>query len=114
MKKILNFNFAYKKTLISFLIINLLGILAVLIIQNKLPPVVPLLYGLPKGEDQLVPKIFLTVPFAVSEIITLINIILIKTLKESFSQKALLYITVAICSLSFITVLKISLLIGSF
>ena len=93
--------------------VNLFLIIFVLAMLTFLPPVVPLLYGLPKGEEQLVPKIFLVLPGLCAQAILILNVALIKFLNDGFLAKSLFYLLIAICALSVITTLKIVFLVGS-
>lgn len=106
-------NLAYKNPIIFVFFVNLLLIVFAVSMQAFLPPVVPLLYGLPKGEEQLVPKIFLALPAIASEAVLIINALLIRFLKDDFLQKSLFYLIVAVCALSAITTLRIFFLVGS-
>ena len=104
----------FPQIILPILVIHLIGLVAYLLVQGNLPPVVPLLYGLPYGEEQLVPKIFLLTPLIVGVIILVLNTLIIKFTKDNFSQKALLYLIIATSLLSIVTVVKIVLLVGSF
>ena len=104
----------FRKVFLLLIGSNLLGLILILLSQRSLPPLIPLLYGLPKGENQLVPKILLVVPFCTAALITLINIVLIKISQDNFSQKALLYLSVSVNILALFTVFKIVNLVGSF
>lgn len=85
-----------------------------LFVRNYLPPEVPLLYGLPYGEDQLVKKDLLLIPLSISTVILILNCLLIKITKDNFSQKALLYLIIATSLLGIVTVVKIAFLVGGF
>lgn len=96
------------------LLVNLGLIAFVVFSQNYLPPVVPLLYGLPLSEEQLVPKLFLTTPAIAAMLVVAINFLLIRTaIKNSFLQKVLVSVFVLASILSSITILKIIYLVGS-
>jgi len=95
------------------LVINFVAIILVFLLQAKLPPVVPLLYGLPKGEEQLVPRLFLLAPLAMAQIIVAINFAITKITHDKFSRKVLTYLMVATSILSIITVAKIMFLVGN-
>ncbi len=107
-------NVPFKEVFFIFFGVSFVGMVLVVLLLGNLPPVVPLLYGLPKGEDQLVPKIALIVPLLIAQVITVINMVLVKHTKDHFSQRALVYLVVAVNSLAIITVVKIVLLVGSF
>lgn len=99
---------------LACVVINLLVIGFVLFTQNSLPPVVPLYYGLPIGDEMLANKTTLPVPALASIIIISINILIIKAIKDVFLQKVLTSIIVLITLLSTITIFKIAFLIGNF
>lgn len=102
-------NFVYA----SF-IISIVGILLIFLLQSILPPEVPLFYGLPEGEEQLTTSLGLTLPLVGSLIITILNTITVFFLQNSFLQKTLVMGAFAISFLSFVTIIKITLLVGSF
>src|SRR3989344_1215028 len=102
-------NFVY----LSF-IISIVGILLIFLLQSKLPPEVPLFYGLPEGEEQLTTSLGLTLPLVGSLIITILNTITVFFLQNSFLQKTLVLVSFAVSFLSFVTIVKITLLVGSF
>ena len=99
---------------IIFFVLNLAIIFAIVLIKDFLPPVVPLFYGLPTGEEQLVASMFLTLPAIIASLITIINTVLIKLIPDDFLHKILLGIIITSFSLSTITIVKIVTLVGSF
>jgi len=101
------------KTLLSLLFINgAIIVFQLTFLKNRLPPVVPLLFGKPQGEEQLVPKLYLTAPPLTSSIIALINTALIKSITNHFLKYVLLGLMLTATVLSTITVIKIVLLVG--
>ena len=102
------------KPLWGILIFNLIIIIAVFLTRGFLPPVVPLFYGFPKGADQLAPSVALTIPPTIAIIVTLVCVVLITIFKDEFLKKILLATSIVVSILSFVTVLKIILLVGSF
>ena len=94
--------------------ISLLAAFVVFFTLNILPPVVPLLYGHPEGQAQLVPKLALLVAPAAAMTITIINATLTVLMKNEFLQKILVISAFLISVLSAITVLKIIFLVSSF
>lgn len=104
----------FKKTLITSLVTNLLLVLLVVLLKNKLPPQIPLLYGLPEGEEQLVPRLMLVLPNTLAAGIILINIGLTFVTKDMFTRKLLLLVPIVATFLAVITTLKIFFLVGSF
>ena len=93
--------------------INILIILLVVALGSFLPPEIPLLYGLPEGQDQLVSTYYLAIPALVSLVITIVNIILGIIISDSLSKKALILISLVITLFSTITTIKIIFLVGS-
>jgi len=95
-------------------ILNILATSLVLLLRSNLPPEVPLLYGNPEGEDQLVPVIFLSVPGIFSLAVLIINSILAFFIKDDFVKKILMLSAFLIVVFSVITIIKIALITGSF
>lgn len=95
-------------------LLSVLTILFVIAIQKKLPPQIPLFYGLPEGEDQLTSKIGLIIPSFFALTITLFNAFLTSLLKNKFLRETLILSSFTISVLSLITTIKIALLVGSF
>jgi len=113
-KPLTKIDLPFKRTVITSLATNLLFILLVVLLKNNLPPQVPLLYGLPEGEEQLVPRLLLILPNTLAIGITLINIGLTFVTKDLFMRKLLLVVPVVVTFLAVITTLKILFLVGSF
>lgn len=93
---------------------NTITIVFIFTFQSFLPPVVPLFYGFPKGQDQLVNSIFLVIPPLSSIIIAIFSTMLTAIIKDDFLKKILLSTSVVITVLSFVTVFKIFILVGGF
>lgn len=91
----------------------LLIILIFLLKKNILPPVVPLLYGLPEGENQLVESTYLVIPPAASLLFILFNSTFAYFLKDDFIKKTLVLAVLVATFFSSLTVIKITLLVGS-
>jgi hypothetical protein len=104
----------YFKISIFVLLINTLIIALILYLRKSLPPVVPLYYGKPAGEEQLGSSLSLLLPPAISIILTIINSIFAKLTSDPFLQQVLIGLTIVVSVLSTITVLKIIFLVGSF
>ncbi|KKQ96943.1 MAG: hypothetical protein UT24_C0002G0050 [Candidatus Woesebacteria bacterium GW2011_GWB1_39_12] len=98
----------------SSLIISVLAILIVVSSQKNLPPQTPLFYGAPVGEEQLTTSIGLVIPGMVSLIMTGINTLITLFLENQFLQKSLILSSLAISVFSFVTTVRIILLVGSF
>lgn len=110
MAKIIN-SLPFKEFFAICLAVNFIVGIGVVILASSLPPVVPLLYGLPVGEEQLAPKIFLVLPCLVAIILTLSNAFLAINSKDAFIHKVLLGICVAVTLLASITTVKIFFLV---
>lgn len=81
---------------------------------NFLPPLLPLFYGQPEGQSQLVPKPEVLIAPLVAILITAVNITLARLIKNKFIQKILLVSSFFVSLLITITVIKITLLVGFF
>lgn len=108
------FSLPYKEIIGLCLVINIIVAILVIALKSFLPPVVPLFYGLPVGEEQLVPRFFLTIPSFSAILLIIINTIIAKFSSGSFIQKVLIGLTMAITLLASITTLKIFFLVASF
>lgn len=95
------------------LIINISIIIFIILIQNNLPPQVPLFYGKPYGAEQLTTSISLVFPPLLSIVVSIINSIVIFLIEDDFLQKILLVSMYTLTLLSAITVIKIIFLIGN-
>lgn len=102
-------NYVYSSLGISFLIMIL-----VFVLKDLLPPQVPLYYGKPVGEDQLVPTLGLLIAPGVSLGIIIINIALSRIVSDVFFKKALIMSSFFVSLLTAITILKIIFLVGFF
>ncbi len=101
-----------EKINIGAAVVNLLVILGILLLQSHLPPVVPLFYGLPYGDEQLANTWALIIPPLVALAFIGANIFISKTSKEEFIKQILVGLTIATTALSTITVVRIILLVG--
>jgi hypothetical protein len=102
-----------KNIVLPLLSVNVVIILLILALQNRLPPVVPLFYGKAQGEEQLVSRLWLTLPSLVSILIIIVNTLFIRLIKDAFLQKVLLGLIIVSVALSSITIVKIIFLIGN-
>ena len=107
-------NVPLKGLLYISIIINFACIVAIFLLKNLLPPVVPILYGRPTGEGQLLPTFGLSIAPMVSLGIIVLNLFMGRVLKESFNLKIFIAAGFLVSVLSAITVLKIILLVGFF
>lgn len=103
-----------KKYIYPAIFTALLCLAGILLARTNLPPKVPLLYGQPAGEGQLVPTLGLLVAPGVSLAIILINTVVGFFIKDKFLKKALAVSALFMSILTTITVLKIIFLVGSF
>lgn len=95
-------------------LISVLTVFLVIFVQANLPPEVPLFYGFAEGQEQLSSPIGLVIPSICALMIVIINTILILKLKNGLVQKALITTSLVSAVFSFITTIKIILLVGSF
>ena len=98
---------------LTCLILNVVFSLLVLLLQKSLPPVVPLMYGLPVGEEQLVPRIALAGPSALAFLIAMVNAFGAKASKNPFIEKVLVGLTIVVTSLAIVTTLKVFFLVAA-
>lgn len=96
------------------IVVNFLIITAIFVVKKNLPPEVPLFYGLPKSENQLVPSTSLILPSLISLAIIALNSFLAYLTKDEFLKKTLVMATFASTFFSVVTTLKIVFLVGSF
>ncbi len=104
----------FQKLAVFTITFNLVVALLVLLFQNTLPPVVPLLYGLPVSSAQLAPSLALVIPPLVAAFLGVLNLMTVKATKDKFLEKLLAGLSIAITALAAITVIKIFLLVGHF
>lgn len=95
-------------------IINFLVIALVIFLSSNLPPEVPLYYGLPVSEEQIVGSGQLVLPSVYSLIILSLNLLIIQVIRDNFLQKSLIITSLAATFFSSVTTIKIILLVGSF
>ncbi len=94
------------------LIINFTIIIFSLLIQKRLPPQIPIFYGLPQGEAQLSSPIGILIPSVSSLIFVLLNLFLINIIKDEFIKKVLVVAGLTTAVFASITVVKIIFLVG--
>lgn len=93
-------------------ILNLSTILFCLLLLKRLPPQIPIYYGLPQGEIQLSPSLGILIPSILSLIFILLNLFLISVIKDGYTKKTLIIAGLATSIFASVTVVKIILLIG--
>lgn len=94
--------------------INLITIAAIFLALSKLPPQVPLFYGMATGPAQLAEKSFLFLPPVLAFAALIVNEILQKVMKDTFIGSILQWSSLVFAILSSITIFRIMLLVGSF
>lgn len=103
----------FTRYIIAAVIINLIVIIFIFILKNFIPPEVPLLYGRPEGEEQLVSMAWLTIPQFISLGVIITNCLLAYIINEDFLKKVLVLFSLLVSAFSVITTLKIIFLVGS-
>lgn len=96
------------------ILISVLTIVLTIFVRGSLPPEIPLFYGLPEGEERLAQPTLLLLPSAVSLFLTIVNTVIILNIKNELMQKSLVLASFALTIFSFVTTVKIILLVGSF
>jgi len=93
--------------------INILAIVFVLTVQGRLPPEVPLFYGMSRGVQQIVPKLFLLTPSLAAILIVAINFFLSLLMSDKFLKQVLVGSSILASLFAFVAIVKISLLVGN-
>ena len=102
------------KLFYTSLIINVVSVVGIFFIKNRLPPQLPLFYGLPEGKEQLTSQLGLIIaPFSAMAIV-LTNAVISSFLKNKFLRKTLIIVGFAVSLLALVTTAQIILLIGAF
>ena len=104
----------FKKVIVAFFLLNLATILLLVLLKAKLPPQIPLYYGLARGEEQLAETLYLTLPSFVSLAILVLNLAVSFALDDEYLSKTLTISGLAAILLATITTVKIIFLVGSF
>jgi hypothetical protein len=104
----------FAKRSLALLAINILLIVFILLINNNLPPEVPLYYGLARGSDQLANANLLMIPSLISMSVVIINFLVSNITTDTFLRTTLISASIAVTFFSAITTLKIIFLVGSF
>ena len=107
-------NLPYKSFVYFSLTLNLILEILIFVVKSHLPPLVPLLYGLPSGVEQLTPTDLLFVVPISGIVITIINVLASNLTKDLFLKKILIISSSFVSLLLSITVVKIILLVGFF
>ena len=76
-------NIPFKNYYLAALIIAILSAVLTLVLKNFLPPVVPLFYGKPEGEEQLSQTFGLLIIPGISMVVTILNFFISKLSKAN-------------------------------
>lgn len=93
-------------------ILNLAMVVLGFLGQGLIPPQIPVFYGFPQGEAQLSSPLGILIPPTLSLIFILLNLFLIKSIKDEFIKKILVITGLTTSIFASITVVKIFLLVG--
>lgn len=104
----------HKALIYSTLALSLLNGAFAAILIPYLPPQLPLFYGKPIGEEQLVRAVYFLIAPAVSLFINLINVLLVMVIGDLFTRKVLIFTGFFVAALIAITTTRIILLVGFF
>lgn len=104
----------YKGCIYLSVFLNAASIVVILILKGNLPPVVPILYGLPVGTEQLTPTLGLLLAPLAGFIITAINTLISLFSKNVFLKRFLIISSAFVSLLLTIAIVKIILLVGFF
>jgi len=94
--------------------VNIITALSILIFRSFLPPVVPLFYGRPIGQFQLVSSLGLLIAPIVAFLITLVNLYIARQTHDNFLKRILIISSFFVSFLIAITVFRIIFLVGFF
>ena len=103
----------FRKWLYLSIGVNLTVTALVYIFSKRLPPQLPLFYGLPEGKSQLVSKLLLPVPSFIAIFITFLNSMLCYFIENDFLKKTLIIFSFAVSFFAIITIVKIFFLVGN-
>lgn len=104
----------YIKLLYVAVAVNLLTIASGFLFGNRLPPEIPLYYGLPSGTGQLADKTMIVLPSIAALSFILVNFAIVLFLKNDFLKKALIVTGLVLSIFSLTTTLEIMFLVGNF
>lgn len=83
-----------------------------ILVQKRLPPQIPIFYGLPQGEAQISPSFGILIPPISSLIFIFLNLFLINVIKDEFIKKTLVIAGLTTAVFASVTVVKIVFLVG--
>lgn len=104
----------YSNIIILSIAICLILIVLIFVVSKRIPPEIPLYYGLTEGESQLGNKTDLVLPSVVSICVMLLNTALAYLISDDFLKKVLILSAFAVTIFTTITTLKIFFLVGNF
>lgn len=96
---------------LATLLFNIVFIIILILISKKLPPQVPLYYGLPRGEQQLISPTTLVLPIVLSSLFIIINSAIAYFIESLFLKRVLVFGSYFVSLLSIITIVNIIFLI---
>lgn len=95
------------------IIINLFLIIGIFLLQKKLPPELPLFYGLPEGKDQLVKIDLFILPPLLAIGFSLTHFLIYKNVEDKFIKEVLIYSLLFLSFFSLVAILKVVFLVGN-
>lgn len=104
-------NIGYLYTTLVLFFLNVVFLIVIILISKTLPPQVPLYYGLPRGEEQLVSPISMVAPIILSLLFIILNNIIAYFTEILFLKKVLIFGSYFVSLLSIVTVVNIIFLI---
>ncbi|MGD8744517.1 MAG: hypothetical protein PVJ52_02900 [Candidatus Woesebacteria bacterium] len=104
----------FSRLVVASVIFNPFIILVVILLQNFLPPQVPLYYGLARSEAQLTSSLGMVIPSIVAISILVVNTALALLVRSSFLKKILIASALSTTLLTTITTIKIISLVISY
>ena len=107
-------NIPLPRIIYATVFVNITNIALIVLLQKRLPPEIPLFYGLAKGEGQVAASTELIIPPVLSLSITFVNIAITSLIKNSFLRQALVATILVVTLFSLVATLKILLLVGYF
>ncbi len=91
--------------------LNIILIIFIVLSLDKLPPEVPLYYGLPRGEQQLASPVELILPLAISSVFIGINVMTSLFIKPVYIKNILSVSGVFFSVMAIITVVRIIMVV---
>lgn len=104
-------NIEFPHLTLIVLSLNVVFIVILILISKDLPPQVPLYYGLPRGEQQLISPAALVLPIVLSSLFIVINNIVAYFIESLFLKRVLVFGSCFVSLLSIITIVNIIFLI---